>query len=219
MKVYAADVSGLADAERFQQLYRQVSAARRAKVDRIRLEKDKCLSLGAGALLEAALAAEGVSDFTMTCGHNGKPRLAHTQNIHFSLSHSGTKVMCAVSDSDIGCDVERVAEIDMQIARRFFCAGEYESLMQCGDDEKRKILFFRYWTLKESFLKATGRGFQLPLNQFCVSFHDGDITVSQSVDQRNYYFQEFDLNDGYRYALCSADKPTGRNRIRKAAIV
>ena len=206
IKVYTADVGTLTDAGRFHRLYDQVSPERRAKVDRMRFEKDKCLSLGAGALLEAALAAEGVSDFTMTLAHDGKPRLAHDKNVHFNLSHSGTKVMCALSDSEIGCDVEQIKESDMKIAKRFFHPAEYEALMQCGDTE-RNGLFFRYWTLKESFMKATGLGFRLPLDAFRIVPDGGRIRVEQSVDTRAYHFMEIDLNDGYQYAVCSVDKP------------
>ena len=78
MKVYAADVGPLGEAERFSRLYRRVSAQRREKVDRMRFDRDKRLSLGAGAVLEAALAAEGVHDFTMTTVGNGKPCLLRT---------------------------------------------------------------------------------------------------------------------------------------------
>jgi len=210
IKVYTADVGALTDAQRFRQLYERVSAQRREKVDRLKQEKDKRLALGAGALLEAALAAEGLSDFTMTTEHNGKPRLAHVQNVHFNISHSGTKVMCAVSDSEIGCDVERIAACKMDIARRFFHAGEYAALLQCDDRERQNRLFFRYWTLKESFMKATGLGFQLPLDEFCIVLSESEISVRQSVDDRAYYFREFDLHDGFQYAVCSAEKPLGK---------
>jgi len=206
IKIYTADVGSLTDTRCFQRLYDRVSPERRAKADRMRFEKDKCLSLGAGALLEAALAAEGVSDRTMTVAHDGKPRLKHEQNVRFNLSHSGTKVMCAVSDSEIGCDVEQIKEPDMKIAKRFFHPAEYEALMQCRDAERR-ALFFRYWTLKESFMKATGLGFQLPLDAFCIILNGSMISVEQSVDTRAYHFRELDLNDGYKYAVCSVDKP------------
>lgn len=212
IKIYTADVRSLTDARRFQQLYDRLSPERRSKVDRMRFEKDKCLSLGAGALLEAALAAEGVSDFTMTVSHDGKPRLAHEKNVHFNLSHSGTKVMCALSDSEIGCDVEQIKESDMKIAKRFFHPAEYEALMQCGDTE-RNGLFFRYWTLKESFMKATGLGLQLPLDAFCIVLDGRRIRVEQSVDTRAYDFRELDFNDGYRYAVCSVDKPLDQFQI------
>lgn len=207
IKVYTADVAPLNDEARFRRVYEHVSAQRREKVDQMRLGQDKRLSLGAGALLESALEAEGVRDLAMTGEDGDKPRLAHVSGVSFNLSHAGTKVMCAVSDSDIGCDVEQVRDIGMKIARRFFCAEEYAALLRCESAESRNDLFFRYWTLKESFMKATGRGFQLPLDSFCMILEDGGVSVRQSLDGRAYFFREFDRRDGYKYAVCSVDKP------------
>ena len=202
IKVYTADVCVLEDQGLFDRLYRFVSPERRAKTDRMRFDKDKRLSLGAGALLERMLAECGVTDFTFTTEQNRKPRLAGRNDIRFNLSHSGTKVMCTVSDEDIGCDVERITEINMEIARRFFFQEEYLALMQCSGEGERNDLFFRYWTLKESFMKATGLGFRLALDSFCILLSDGEISLRQSVDKRPYCFREYFLHDGYRYAVC-----------------
>ncbi len=205
-KVYTADVSVLENKALFLHLYSRVSPERRAKTDRMVFIKDKLLSLGAGALLEAALSAEGVTDLTFTTEHNKKPRLADRDDIRFNISHSGTKVMCAVSDHDIGCDVEKISDIDMEIAKRFFFAEEYTALKSCADKTERNDLFFRYWTLKESFMKVTGLGFELSLDDFCIMLGDKSISVRQSVDSRRYCFREYCTGDGYRYAVCSADK-------------
>ena len=94
----------------------------------------------------------------------------------------------------------------MEIAKRFFFAEEYEALMKCSDKAERNDLFFRYWTLKESFMKATGLGFGLALDNFCILLDKDNISVRHTVDSRKYFFREFFLNDGYRYAVCSADK-------------
>ena len=155
IKIYTADVRELDDPELFRFVYNGVSSDRKAKTDRMVFDKDKKLSLGAGALLEYVLAAHGVTDLTFTTEHNKKPRLANEDGIKFNISHSGTKVICAVSDNDIGCDVEQITDIDMEIAKRFFFAEEYEALMKCADRAERNDLFFRYWTLKESFMKPT----------------------------------------------------------------
>ncbi len=215
IKVYTADVDRLMDAELFARLYRSVSSERRAKVDRMIFAKDKRLSLGAGALLEAALAAEGVDEFAFTTKANLKPCLAGG-GIFFNLSHSGARVMCAVSDHEIGCDVEKVTDTDMEIARRFFYAEEYASLKRCEDGASLNDLFFRYWTLKESFMKATGQGFSLPLDEFCIVLNGDRVTVRQNVDERAYYFKEFCLNDGYKYAICSVDKPADGAELKTA---
>ena len=206
-KIYTTDVSILENKNIFLCLYNLVSPERKSKTDRMVFDKDKRLSLGAGVLLEAALADQGVNDMTFTTKQNKKPCLAHTDNISFNISHSGTKVMCSVSDKDIGCDVEQITDIDMEIAKRFFFAGEYKALMNCTEKGERNDLFFRYWTLKESFMKVTGLGFRLELDDFCIILDEGDISVRQSVDARKYYFREYSMNDGYRYAVCSAEKP------------
>lgn len=207
IKIYTADVRELDDPELFSRIYSRVSSDRKAKTDRMVFKKDKKLSLGAGALLEYVLSAHGVTDLTFTTEHNKKPRLANEDGIKFNISHSGTKVICAVSDNDIGCDVEKITDIDMEIAKRFFFAEEYKALMKCADRAERNDLFFRYWTLKESFMKATGLGFRLSLDDFCILLDGDDISVRHTVDSRKYFFREFFLNDGYRYAVCSADSP------------
>lgn len=57
-------------------------------------------------------------------------------------------------------------------------------------------------------MKATGLGFELPLNEFRISLGD-PITVEQHVDDRQYNFKEFFVNDGYRYACCSVNDDIG----------
>lgn len=207
IKIYLADVSELKDPVLFRYVYSRVTTWRKEKTDRMMFFKDKRLSLGAGALLESALAEHGVTDPTFTTEHNKKPRLAHEDNIRFNISHSGTKVICALSDHDIGCDVEQITDIDMEIAKRFFFAEEYQALMRCADKAERNDLFFRYWTLKESFMKVTGLGFRLALDDFCILLGRDDISVRQTVDRRKHFFREFFLDDGYRYAVCSAENP------------
>ena len=206
IKIYTADVRELDDPELFRCIYSGVSSDRKSKTDRMVFNQDKKLSLGAGALLECVLASHGVTDLTFTTEHNKKPRLVNEYGIKFNISHSGTKVICAVSDNDIGCDVEQITDINMEIAKRFFFAEEYEALMKCTDRAERNDLFFRYWTLKESFMKAVGLGFMLALDDLCILLDKDNISVRQTADSRKYFFREFFLNDGYRYAVCSADK-------------
>lgn len=217
IKVWTADVGALDNDELFRWLYARVSDGRKEKIDRMRFRKDKNLSLGAGVLLENALAVLGVQDRTMSWEKNQKPCLAHRSDIKFNLSHSGTKVMCAISDSDIGCDVEKIGSVDWDMARLFFCGDEYDALLKCPDGDMRRQLFFRYWTMKESFMKATGLGLMLPLDAFCMRFDGSAFSVRQYVDNRRYFFRELPLDDGYQYAICSAEKPVDTAEVAVAA--
>jgi 4'-phosphopantetheinyl transferase len=88
----------------------------------------------------------------------GKPMLADGFP-HFSLSHRRGISIIAVADAQIGVDLEFAdsqIEIDA-IAARFFAPDEREALRLLPDDE-RCDLFFRLWTRKEAFVKASGVG-------------------------------------------------------------
>ena len=197
--VYAAEVSALSvplslDA---------VSPARREKIAKIKPEAEKKLSLGAEMLLRYGLENAGFNRYPPELSYNehGKPYLKDG-GIFFSISHSGSFAVCAVSDCDLGCDIEKMRPTGLRIARRF-CEEEYGSIMSAKPTAQLELLF-RYWTLKESFMKAVGRGFSLGLNEFRI-VADDEISVIQSVDERRFSFREFDEIAGYRCAVCMAD--------------
>ncbi|MBD2344728.1 4'-phosphopantetheinyl transferase HetI [Anabaena subtropica] len=91
----------------------------------------------------------------------GKPILADNQTgLLFNLSHSQDLALCAVNYTrQIGIDLEYLRPTsDLEsLAKRFFLPREYELVRSLPDEQKQKI-FFRYWTCKEAYLKATGDG-------------------------------------------------------------
>lgn len=206
IRFISADVAALEDQSLFQTLYRSVTAQRQQKVDKIKTEQGKRLSLGAAALLEWILADFGVRKPKYLYGPMGKPYLAGYTDVYFNLSHSGNMVLCTVSHHEVGCDVEQVRDANLSLARRYFAPEEYQTLLSCQEGLKRDRLFYRLWALKESFLKATGLGLQLPLNAFQFHLKSDVIHITQHVDQRHYAFRTFSA-EGYEYALCSADQP------------
>lgn len=199
---YYADTKELEDADLYTRCYERAPAERRGKVDSFHFDKDRRLSIGAWTLLTHALDAAGCDPGNITYGEYGKPDLEGS-GVHFNLSHSGERVLCSVSSETVGCDVEKVDRIEMEIAERYFFDSEYESIMGCTGDARYEM-FFRFWTLKESFMKAVGLGFNLDLDAFKVTIGDR-ITVDHSVDDSEYHFREYSVDDGYRYAVCSTD--------------
>ncbi|WP_416235683.1 4'-phosphopantetheinyl transferase HetI [Nodularia sp. UHCC 0506] len=93
----------------------------------------------------------------------GKPVLADTlakSGLCFNLSHSQGLALCAVNyHSQIGVDLEYIRPMsDVEaLAKRFFLPREYEIVRSLSGHEQQEI-FFRYWTCKEAYLKATGEG-------------------------------------------------------------
>lgn len=207
-KIYLACVRPLQDDEVFGRLYAEASKERRDKIDRYRFQKDKLLSLGADALLRHALREAGYDkDPTgqlpvIAYGQHGKPWFPALPDFHFNWSHSGEYVMLAVSDAEVGCDIEQIRPVRLKIPMHVFDFREYERYAACAEEE-RDVLFFRYWVLKESFMKATGRGLALSPSSFRIEL-DPPIRVIEDGAQQDYGFLEGSSIPGYRYAACRA---------------
>ena len=114
------------------------------------------------------------ADIQFAYGTHGKPRLSGAcgKALHFNVSHSEEIALIAVSRlPGLGVDVERyrLQFSANQLAQRFFSARENMALHKKTGKERREF-FFKYWTCKEAFIKATGAGLATPLDQVCVSF-------------------------------------------------
>ena len=95
-------------------------------------------------------------------GARGKPA---TDGLKFNLSHSGGLAIYGITrEREIGIDVEEIrAEIaHEQIAGRFFAPGELATI-QAAPKSEQPGTFFRCWTRKEAYIKATrGRAVHSP---------------------------------------------------------
>ena len=210
------DVSAYENKELFYELYSKMPDYRKSRTDSLKLDKDKRLSLGAGVLLCRALSAAGFdgSELNISYGEHGKPYFPEiSDKFQFSLSHSGNMAMCAFSYSDdgkavpVGCDIELVRKTDIKIAKRFFAPEEYERIISLSDENERADLFFRYWTLKESFIKLTGKGLSTPLDEFVIFRDEKDeIRVRQNGKIENLIFGEEVPHEGYRASWCAKAK-------------
>ena len=101
---------------------------------------------------------------------HGKPVIRDAE-IHVSVSHAGDWVGVAVTDAGpVGLDVEQTtgsAEIDDLMSFALVPAEAAELRALAAD--ARRPAFLRYWTRKESVLKATGSGLRTPMRAVTVS--------------------------------------------------
>ena len=159
--------------------------------------------------LEKLLHKKGFDkcDTTILRDTGGKPYFTSVP-LCFSISHSGNLCAVAISNENIGIDVEFIDEkrnIDA-VARRFFKEDENLTLK---DDTSRKK-FFRLWTRKEAYAKFTGKGLasicrhEQSINDTCVYTdfgltlksktaclcvclpRDADITIDNFCDKPEY---------------------------------
>lgn len=168
IKLYIADVSRL-DIEK---ALDAVSDYRRQKALRCPDEEKMRRCLGVELLLCRALGAAEPLDYAL--GANGKPYLKDG-SVCFSLSHSGNYAVCAVSDCEVGVDIEAPRQNTLRIAKRFFTEDEYERIEKSDEPDE---LFCRLWVIKESYIKANGTGFKTPLDSFCAADRIGEYSTA-----------------------------------------
>ena len=152
-------------------------------------------------------------DYRIDRGEKGKPFIVGVENVFFNISHSGDYVVCAVSDREIGIDIEKRAKARMEVAGRFF-HGEEVAQLKMLEEDKQDQLFFNYWSVKESFLKYIGTGLTRPLNSFIVSFSGGDVSLFEGGNKLPLYVHVCPVDDGYAcHVCCEYEELTGIHEI------
>ena len=187
----------------FNRIKSSVSETRIKKSSRYFHKKDRNLSVGVEILLKHALYKIGISDPVFGVDRHSKPYLKNYPDVYFNLSHSGEYVACAVSDSPVGVDIERIHDIDLNIARHFFYGTEYDYVLNNKDSNKA---FFELWVLKESYMKMTGLGFRLALDEFCIEINH-EITLMHNENTGNFGLWNV-CGGNYMLAVCSQSEIT-----------
>jgi 4'-phosphopantetheinyl transferase len=142
-------------------------------------------------------------------GATGKPALdeAGSAAIRFNVSHAhGWALVALARDRDVGVDIEPhrpLTDLDA-LASRFFAPSEAAAL-RALDATAREAAFFRIWTRKEAFVKATGEGIAFGLARFTVSHDPGPIVALHTADvldvASRWTIRSLDIADGYAAAL------------------
>ncbi len=137
-----------------------LSHYRRDKTMRYRFDRGKWLSAGAGLLLDNMLREHGLRERDMHYveGEHGKPALAEHPELHFNLSHSDTLVACAMGNKPVGVDVQHLVKLRQGLVRYTMSDEEIAKLETMGSSQEKSLFFTQLWTLKESYVKATGTG-------------------------------------------------------------
>jgi 4'-phosphopantetheinyl transferase len=156
-----------------------LSADERERAGRFRFDRDRRRFVAARGLLRLVLGRTLGLDpagLRFAYGPRGKPSLADGPGLGFNVSHSGGLALLAFAwDRELGVDVEEEREVKeaADIARRYFSHRESEELLRLPEGE-RKAAFFRCWTRKEAFIKATGDGLSRALDAFDVTLRPGE---------------------------------------------
>lgn len=133
----------------------------------------------------------------------GKPFLKDKKR-HFNLSHAENVIILATDNNPIGIDVECVYSFNDldQLLMQF--SEEEISAYQKKPKEQRVNFFYDLWTLKESYIKALGKGLSVTLNSFSISISGEKAHLFRGIDSdTHWYFKRYIFGIKYKCAVCA----------------
>jgi 4'-phosphopantetheinyl transferase len=123
----------------------------------------------------------------------GRPYLS--PDIDFNIAHSGQYVLCAISlGARLGIDIEQIKTIEFGDFQDTINANEWASIYSAPNVLKR---FYDIWAMKESVVKADGRGLSVPPH---------DIVLEDSyavVSQKKWFLTKLLIDEEYASYLAS----------------
>ena len=179
LEVYYGHIQLLENQRVFDKWLEKMNLQRREKVLRCKNEEDQRRSLLAGILL-----------------YLGVKNNQNKEEIFYSISHSGDYVTCVISNRKVGIDIEnkfrsvfseeKGGQLE-KITKKCLTFGEKIHFEIC-DDHKKSDLFLQYWTRKESYSKAIGKGLGI------------DFSTIDTEKMDDLYWSDW-LKEGYYCSL------------------
>ena len=198
-----------------------LTEAERERSERFHFERDRLVYIAAHAscrgLLSYCLGGAPL-DWRFTVEEHGKPELvAPEAGPRFRVNISHTRGLAAVAltqEHDIGVDVEwleRTVEAE-KLAERMFAEPERRQVAEASEGE-RLDTFLKFWTLKEAYVKAIGKGLSQPLDAFAFDPDALEISFRDQVadDPANWHFEHY--RPGPKYLMTLAVRHPAKRRL------
>lgn len=160
-----------------------VSQKRRAAAERVKNELSALEKIGSEVLLAFSLKQSLPLEYKLL--KNGKPYIPTLP--FFNISHSGGYVVCAVSNKEVGVDIEKVSRMKTSLSRHIMSIREYEAT-QTFSGARLQNLLCEKWVRKEAYLKMLGTGLRRSMTE--ITFMDDEL-VGEDVFSRVYEMNGF----------------------------
>ena len=181
-EVYFTNIPNITE-EQILRLSKNVSCLRQEKIKSCtKLEKRKQY-LCAGLLLNKVLTEKynlKKEQLSFSVNSKGKPCFTTDIGLNFSISHCKGAVVVAVSEGNVGVDIEYWKHEHKNISQRFFCEGEKEYL----SNQNNVKAFFEIWTRKEAGAKFFGENLISVLKNFDTTKQHSDCLLSTFYEDR-----------------------------------
>ena len=186
--IFCSEISDPALLARYRQL---LSPDELERQQRYRQPEDRHRHLLTRALLRTALSEYSsvpAAQWSFARDTFGRPRIADQHpdaaQISFNVSHTREVILLGITQrAALGVDIEALHEraAGLQLAERYFSAREAASV-RAVPESLQQSRFLEYWTLKESYIKALGRGLTIPLNKFSFDRRDRGIALTAEAE-------------------------------------
>lgn len=179
--------------DRVRQLANILSPDELERAERYKFQKHKQRFIVARSILRKILSTYlnlEAERLEFNYSDRGKPFLANIarqDSLQFNLSHSQELAIYAITKNlKIGIDLEYLRPMPdaENIAKRFFSANEYTWISNFAGDAQTEA-FFRCWTAKEAYLKATGEGISGSLESIEVDLTEPNLIKIKQNDRLN----------------------------------
>jgi 4'-phosphopantetheinyl transferase len=180
----------------------QLSTEEVQRYQRFFYEQDKQNYLVSHVLLRNALSKYvdvPASQWIFTCNEQGKPEVITVPGlpeIEFNITHTEGLCACVVAvDAEVGIDAENINRQCnyKKLAQRMFSNDENDLI---GSSDEPAVQFYKFWTLREAYVKALGTGlsgsskdfyFTLSNNDESIALHHGNDSVVDADCQFGLY--------------------------------
>lgn len=207
IEVYIGKIPEKIEPELLRELLRHVSVEKKQKIARFIKQDDVYRTLLADILVRSIICRKlQLKNHEIDFSNNlyGKPHLCNATDFQFNVSHSGEWIACAVDKNQIGVDIEKIEPIDsISISESFFSSEEYNDLLIKNGNE-RLTYFYELWTMKESYIKAVGKGLAIPLHSVAVKRYRQNYMEIEEVNSHiQYYCKQYYVDDSHKFFVCS----------------
>lgn len=225
--LWSARPAAFTDPARRARLRAMLTDEERARIDRLRFARDRRTALVTRALARVTLSRYCETPpqrWRFRTNEHGRPEISSPASpLRFNVSHTEGLVVCLVSRGrELGVDAESLKRDRrwLALADRYFSPAEARALREVPA-AGRRLRFLEYWTLKESYVKARGRGLTLPLSGFSFDLpapmRDGNrIRFTPAVDDEPARWQFTLERLGADHIVASAVDRAGAARVRIA---
>lgn len=124
----------------------------------------------------------------------GKPWFPDCPERRFSVSHTLDFSLCALSDKEVGADVELVRPRREKFPRWALSDREFHWFSARGSTWED---FYTLWTMKEARVKCTGEGLSRPVREIAVPL----MEPGETAELDGFFFTAL-AGDGWRGAVC-----------------